>query len=86
MERITRNLRDLTADERSTIERLLGHPLRDDQQVIIQVTSAAGSKPEPLPTGDQLPDWCNVCEGMTDEDIAELDKSIVRYRGTRPTD
>jgi hypothetical protein len=82
METITRTVRDLAANERSTVEQLLGHRLLDNQQVIIQVI-AAESKPEPLPPGDQLPDWCNVFEGMTDEEIAELEKSIFRSHTSR---
>jgi len=26
----------------------------------------------------QLPDWCNVYEGMSDDEIAELAKAILR--------
>ncbi|HVW02647.1 MAG TPA: hypothetical protein VHB77_19985 [Planctomycetaceae bacterium] len=82
METITRAVRDLAANERSTVEQLVGHTLLDDQQVIIQIV-AAEPLPEPLPPGDQLPDWCNVFEGMTDEEIADLEKSIFRSHASR---
>jgi hypothetical protein len=82
MENITRNVRDLSADQR-LLEHLVGDGLRDDQRVIIRVVSAE-PMPEPLPPGDQLPDWCNVFEGMTDEETAELEKSIFRSYSSKP--
>ena len=36
---------------------------------------------EPKPT--KLPDWCNVYEGMTDEEIDDIERAIVRNRTSR---
>lgn len=41
MESISRTASEFAAPERQTIEQLLGHPLRDDQQVTISVQSGA---------------------------------------------
>lgn len=85
METITHNVRDLAATERSTVERLVGHSLRENQQLIIQVVSI-DLTPTDSPNGsqgDELPDWCKVHEGLTDEQIANIEKSIVR--ATTPT-
>lgn len=31
----------------------------------------------------KLPDWCNVYEGMTDDEIDEIERAIVRDPSTR---
>lgn len=31
----------------------------------------------------KLPEWCNVYEGMTDEEIDDIESAIVRDPGTR---
>jgi len=72
METVTRNVRDLDPATRSTLERVIGHELRDSQQIVVQVGEPA-----------KLPDWCNVYEGMTDEQIDEVDHEIRRLHTTR---
>ncbi len=88
MESITRNVRDLEADKRHSLETVLGHQLQDNQQVIIQVVSMdvdrKNSQPQqPASTADgdtrpQLPDWCNVYEGLNDDEVADLEKTILK--------
>ena len=45
---------------------------------------------EPQPDSDQttvLPDWCNVYKGLSDEEIAELERAILtRADLTRPSE
>jgi hypothetical protein len=93
MQPIVRNIRDIEADERLHLERLLGHRLRDDQQLIIQIVNltepsvgepqagvepsaqhdqAAGQQP-----AAQLPDWCNVYEGLNEQEIEEIEEVIL---------
>jgi hypothetical protein len=65
------------------LERVVGQTLTENQRLLIQVTG--DDKPhngEPVPAG-QLPDWCNVYEGLTDQQIDELDQSIFRLPGGR---
>ena len=75
METVTRNVRDLGENERSAAERLVGHGLRENQQLIIQVVSVdlGAQAPAGDDTGDELPSWCNVYEGLSDEQIADLE-------------
>jgi hypothetical protein len=82
---VTRNIRDIDQTDRSTLERLVGVPLREDQQVVIQVLD---SKP-PVPpatngTYAKLPPWCNVFEGLTTDEKEDLTSSIVRLPTSRP--
>ena len=88
MESITRNVRDLEVDKRQSLEVVLGHQLQDNQQVIIQVVTmnieektVTPDQPAAKPNGDgmpQLPDWCNVYDGLTDDEIADLEKTILQ--------
>lgn len=71
------------------MEHALGHALAADEQVIIQVVAsglppAEPGKIEPPPTTDSLPDRCNVYEGLTDEEIAEVERiALERSEMTR---
>jgi hypothetical protein len=78
METVTRNVRDLKVGERSAVEQLVGHPLSDQQQLIIQVVGNSVGSQDKSEETDELPDWCNVYEGMSDDEITDIEKSIVR--------
>lgn len=85
METVVHNIRDLSGNERSAAEQLVGHPLRENQQLVIQVVSLdVDTTPSDAETGEgSLPEWCNVYAGLTDEEVAEIEKSIVRDHGSR---
>jgi hypothetical protein len=85
MESVQRNVRDLSQDDRSALERVVGHALAESQQVIIQITGdlQALTQNGAISVAGQLPTWCNVYEGLTYEQIDELDRSIVRLPGGR---
>jgi hypothetical protein len=78
METITRNVRDISSDERKVLEQVLGRQLGENQQVIIQVVTPE-TKKEDRKAGaspGKLPDWCNVYEGLADVEISEIEKII----------
>jgi hypothetical protein len=84
MKAIVRNTADLNRDDRTLLERLLGEQLHDDQQLVIGVVDRQ-SRREPadetnVSTADvpTLPDWCNVYEGLSDEEIADLERVILQ--------
>lgn len=79
METIIRNVRDLRDDDRSAAEHLVGHSLRENQRLVIQVASVDLTADHPSNgnrTG-QLPAWCNVYDGLSDEEIADLETTIL---------
>jgi len=78
METITRNVSDIAAGDLQALEHLIGAPLRPSQQVIVQVVERGPSASEVLPGAGEakLPDWCNVYEGLSDEEIDELDAAL----------
>jgi hypothetical protein len=89
MHKVTRYVQELGGDERRVYEAVLGETLRDDQQVVIQVVSKAESTPAAggdHNTTDTLPDWCGVYDGLSGEDIAEVEKvALQRSDLSRPS-
>jgi hypothetical protein len=92
MESVTRNVRDIEGEDRRALEHVLGRHLSDNDQVIIQVVppggaTATGTQMVDSAPSDQLPDWCNVYEGLSEEEIDDLE-SIIKERAnlTRPSE
>lgn len=81
MEAIIRNVRDINANERQVLERVLGKPLQEDQQVIEQILTLKNGATEKQPSEavrGQLPDWCDVYAGLTDEQVADVEGVILQ--------
>ena len=80
METISHSIRDLTSAERSAAERLVGHALDENQRLLIQVVSDAVTleADDAQSNEGELPDWCNVYAGLSDERIAALEQAISR--------
>lgn len=84
MKTIIRNAADLNRDDRTLLERLLGEQLHDDQQLVIGVVDRQSRREPPHETNiatdavPTLPDWCNVYEGLSDEEIADLERVILQ--------
>ena len=81
MENIIRDVRDIDNGDRQAIEHVVGQSLRDNQRLVIQIVNLDLQEPPPVqppstPVG-KLPDWCNVYEGLSDAEIAELEKIVL---------
>ena len=75
MKTIVRNIGELNAGDRSAIERLVGHSLSENQQLVIQVMNVDLAKEEPASgTGGALPEWCRVYEGLSDSEVAAVEE------------
>ncbi len=84
METIMRHVGEMKANERSAAELLLGHRLRDSERIIIQIMNLeTAEETNDSPPTQSLPDWCNIYNGLTEEEIDNIDKSIVRCDLTR---
>ena len=83
METITRDVKDITSPARQVIEDFLGHPLNDNERLVIQVVGQeAGKQPQ---TAAGLPEWCNVFAGLSEEEIDEIEKiALTRATMARP--
>ena len=92
MESIIRNVRDIESSERRVLEHVVGRQLQENQQVIIQIVTlgnelAADQKQQDATPANQLPAWCNVYEGLTDDQVAELEEVILQRADlTRPSE
>ena len=85
METITRNVSDIPATDLRALEHLIGAPLLPSQQIIMQVVEKeSGGNEMPPQTDDiRLPEWCNVYEGLSDEEIDRLEDGLQRLDLTR---
>ncbi|MBW3540007.1 MAG: hypothetical protein KY476_07050 [Planctomycetes bacterium] len=89
METVVRHVRDLSAADRQALERVVGQALHVNEQVAIRILSGSSpvSVPEPTEASTErpaeLPEWCNVYEGLTDEEIDRIEASIVRSPAAR---
>jgi hypothetical protein len=89
MENIVRNVRDIEADDRHALEHVVGQTLRENQRLIIQIAEVDVSA-EAGPTGNNdqqtLDQWTSVYDGLSDEAVEAIDKSIKeRANLTRPS-
>jgi hypothetical protein len=69
METVTRNVRDIPLNDRSALERVVGHQLQETQQVIVKVINLdvssdvmAATRPEA-----EVPEWWKIYEGLSDD-------------------
>ena len=75
----------------SGTQHVLGRQLKENQQIIIQVVTLSSDTEQTPEKGDaaasdELPEWCNVYEGLTDEQIADLESVMLqRANLTRPS-
>lgn len=78
METVIHQVHELGNSERSAAEQLVGHPLHDNQQLVIQVvTPSQNAGAHEAPSGqDQLSEWCNVYAGMSNDEIESLERAI----------
>lgn len=85
MEMITRQVGELRANERSAAELLLGHRLRGNERLIMQVLEVDVVSPPEQDShpAESLPAWCNVYEGLTDDEVEKIHQSITRCALTR---
>jgi hypothetical protein len=80
METVVYIIGDLTDSNRRAAELLVGHSLTERQQIRIEVTDPAAAS-HPVGGDDQaLPDWFNVYEGMSSEEIDDITNVILSNR------
>ena len=82
---ITRKVADLTSALRRALEDAVGQPLRDEQQIMIQVRETGYDSIHRPASGQggadpgALPEWCRVYDGLSEEQATRLD-AIVHKR------
>jgi hypothetical protein len=94
MKTIIRNVADIDAHDRQSLEHVIGQSLGKNQRLEIRIvdlqvpTTAATTFVPPTANGSPtLPSWCNVYDGLSDEEIADMEKTILeRADLTRPSE
>jgi hypothetical protein len=77
MDTITRDVRDLPEPERSSLERLVGHQLRDTQRIILQVINVTPPKSTVgAQDSAEVPSWWRIYDGLSDADVDRLDEAV----------
>jgi hypothetical protein len=87
METITRQVGELRDNERSAAELLVGHRLRGNERLILQVLDLDVVQP---PLQDSRPaqtleDWAHVYDGLSDDEIEAID-AIAKTRANLTRD
>jgi hypothetical protein len=79
METIVRPVCDLDQIDRSALERIVGHALTETEQVVVTVVNL-NLEPSHVQASGQIsaevPEWWKIYEGLSDQEIDELDKAI----------
>lgn len=82
MELIIRNIRDIDTSERRVLEHVLGQPLKENQQVIVQIVTlkndGEAQQVQAPESSNQLPEWCDVFAGLSDDQVAEVEGAILQ--------
>jgi len=90
MENLTFNVRDIDPGDRQVLEHVIGRPLHQNLQLIIQIVGPDSALPTAQPAdaaAADLPEWCNVYAGLSDEEIAEVEKiALTRVELSRPSE
>jgi hypothetical protein len=83
---IIRKVIDISAADRSALERLIGSTLSEKQQVVIEVQDSQSADASVASNGTvpSLPEWCNIFEGLTPAEVDDITSAIVRLPSSRP--
>jgi hypothetical protein len=75
METITRQVGELRDNERSAAELLVGHRLRGNERLILQVLDLDVVQPalQDSRPAQTLKDWAHVYDGLSDDEIETID-------------
>ena len=74
----TCNVSEIPAADIPALEHLIGGPLRPSQQVVVQVVEGESRRNEapPQTSKPRLPDWFNIYDGLSEEEIDQPDAAI----------
>jgi hypothetical protein len=77
METVTRNVAELSADDRAALERVVGHSLSETEQAILNVVRRPSADGPSIETaGNEPPEFWNIYDGLSDQEIDDLDAAI----------
>jgi len=68
-----RKLIDVNPSDLAALERVFGLPLLGSMDAVVVLRQ---TPPNSRSDQDEVPPWCNVLEGFSDEDLAEFDRML----------
>jgi hypothetical protein len=73
------NVKDIATSDRAVLEHVLGIHLQSDHRLIVEVVGPSKSEAELAPAMQvaELPEWCRLYEGMTDEEIEAFERTVL---------
>lgn len=72
------NVKDIAAPDRQVLEHVLGVPLQNNQRLVVQVVGPPiAENAATAETVTELPEWCLLYEGMTDEEIEAFERTVL---------
>lgn len=71
-----RKLSDIDPSDRAVVERLFGQRLDPNADAILILQTVQDGPSQPVESVAEVPSWCNVLEGLSDEDLAEFDAAV----------
>jgi hypothetical protein len=71
-----KKISDIDPSDRAVVERVFGQRLEAAGNIVLILKTVDAAPSSPLPAGDELPSWCNVLDGLSDEDLAEFDATL----------
>ena len=84
METVSRNISDLGISERAAFESLLGHQLRENQRIIIQIVDLDLHN-DSVPKPSTITEWA-IFADLTDEEASDLQEAILARSPSREFD
>lgn len=89
METVIRNVGELDAPERSALERVIGHPLRESERIILSIQKLdlplhSAAPPQDMPAG--IPEHWKVFDGLSEAEVDDICSGIVRDGSSRDID
>jgi hypothetical protein len=76
-----KKLSELKPRDVSVVERLFGRKLSKAQDAVLILRDADQpneTKNEDVPSGDELPDWCDMYAGLSDDEVADLENLVLK--------
>ena len=68
-----KKLDEVDPHDRAVVERVFGRSLASAAKAVLILRTEEGSSTAPLEISqDDVPSWCNVLEGLSDEDLAQI--------------
>lgn len=73
------NVKDIAISDRAVLEQVLGVPLQSNQRLIVQVVGPPKAEAESAPSTQvaEIPEWCRLYDGMTEEEIEALERTVL---------